>query len=288
MTRGSDVWRTAEMTQWAVTANLGGERQSDRRKDGMIGWTKRALRERRPAVFFAQESFSRWLSLFDEHDNYEVIKGVDRGWSVQSALVYRTDLKLEPLTEIDLPNLSYHGNYVAAARWHRPDERTVILASVHASPNYADTDEYGWPSAVEIPKKRDGGSDPRWPNGRSWDSDFVLITLRDMHRVLGLPLLAAGDLNESLTDDREGGTWASEYFARAREYRLFPWLHDQWSAERPTRAGLQLDHVLASEDAVAMLAADPKPEVDRCWNDAESAAGLSDHAPIWFTFASTV
>lgn len=99
MTRGSDVWRTAEMTQWAVTANLGGERQSDRRKDGMIGWTKRALRERRPAVFFAQESFSRWLSLFDEHDNYEVIKGADRGWSVQSVLVYRTDLKLEPLTE---------------------------------------------------------------------------------------------------------------------------------------------------------------------------------------------
>ena len=110
MSRGrGPLWQTADMTQWAVTVNLGGERQSEGRKDGMIAWTKRALRERRPAVFFAQESFSRWLGLLDEHEDYEVIKGVDRGWSVQSVLVHRSDLKLEPLIDIDLPNLSYHG-----------------------------------------------------------------------------------------------------------------------------------------------------------------------------------
>lgn len=264
--------------------NLGGERQSAARKEGMLAWTRDVVRERRPAVIFAQEAFSGWLSLFDDQE-YEVIRGVDQGWSVQSLLVYRRDLTLEPITEEALPHLGYHGNYLAAARWHRLDGSVVVLASVHASPNPAEPETYGWPSSVERPLPRTGGEDPRWPGSQLWDSDLVLLTIRDLHKVLGMPVLAAGDFNESLKDDPEGGTWAKEFFDRAREYGLRSWLHETWSDEKPTRRELQLDHVLVSDDGVSLLAAGSEPHVDELWETRRAAEKLSDHKPIWFALA---
>ena len=288
----ADLWLSSSLTarlrwvtEWAVTVNLGGECQSATRKEGMLAWTRDVVREHRPAVIFAQEAFSGWLRLFDDQE-YKVIRGVDRGWSVQSLLVYRSDLTLEPITETALPHLGYHGTYVAAARWHRPDGSVVALASVHASPNPAEPETYGWPSNVALPGVRNGGDDPRWPGSQLWDSDFVLLTIRDLHKVLGMPVLAAGDFNESLKDDVEGGTWAREFFDRAREYGLRSWLHEMWVDEKATRRELQLDHVFVSDDGVSLLDAGAEPRVDVNWESAEAADELSDHAAIWFALAS--
>lgn len=247
----------------------------------MIAWTEQALRTRRPAVIFAQETFPSWLSLFDGGE-YRVITGIDRGWKVQSALVCRSDMAMTKITETALPNLGYHGTYVVAAEWsNNRGGSPAILASVHASPNKAEPERYGWPTDAGSPQVRDPGTDRRWATGL-WDSDYLLLTIHNLHKKLRMPVLAAGDLNESLLDDPVGGTWARTFFDQAAEYGLKSWLHDCWTDERPTRGGVQLDHVLATEDAIPLLAADPPPEIDARWTNVEQLPALSDHAPIWF------
>jgi hypothetical protein len=268
------------MTDWAVTVNLGGEWQDALRKAGMLAWTREALLARRPAIVFAQETFAGWAEKL-EAEGYRIAMGVDPVWKIRSALVLREDLEFTGLTAVDLPNLGYHGSYVAAVRWHRGGG-DVVLASLHASPHPAEPERYGWPSDAGLPEARLGGTDPRWPSQQLWDSDFVLRTVADLHGKLGLPVLAAGDLNESLDDDPEGGTWAQEYFESARRHGLVPWLHERWDGERATRGVLQLDHVLVSHEALPLLSRTGEPEVDAGWVDARAALTRSDHAPVWF------
>jgi len=193
------------------------------------------------------------------------------------------------LTDVDLPHLRYHGSYVAAGLWTRSNGTQALLASVHASPSYAEPERYGWPREASQPKVRNGGEDPRWPNDRLWDSDFVLVTLHALGELWGLPLLAAGDLNESLLDDPPRGTWASEFFDNAVELGLDAWLHNQWKSQRrgelSTRAGLQLDHVLVRGGGENLLSCQPPPQVDPQWSRESAARDISDHAAIWFALA---
>lgn len=274
------------MTDWAITINLGGEKQTGTAKDGTLTWTHEALADpvRRPHVVFAQEAFTDWLELMHE-SGYQACFGVERGWKTRAALLFRSDLEIQPFTEADLPHLGYHGNYVAAGRWNRPDGSSVILASVHASPDYADPVRYHWPERAGVPTPRDGGADPRWPSQRLWDSDYLLVTLAALVEQFGLPVLAAGDFNESRLDGPEGGTWGAEYFKHAEQLGLKPWLHEVWQQEQSTRRGVQLDHILVGGGAEALLTTDPAPCVDRAWNGGHAASELSDHAAIWFALA---
>ncbi len=271
------------MTMGAVTINVGsGPGNSAARATGMAEWAREAAR-RQPAVVFAQEVpldgwHTEWTSA-----GYHVTFGVDRGWRMRSALITRQDLSITRLTEADVPNLWYHGSYVAAARWENAPLGPVALASVHASPSPADPDAYGWTGAD--PQARHGGDDPRYVGGRTWDSDYLLSTLGEMARVA--PVIAAGDFNESRADDiDESGhhrcTWGEEFFARAEEeYGLTDCVQRACGAELPTRGRLQLDHVLASGRAAQLISDDPQPYVDPAWSR-PSGQPLSDHAALWF------
>ncbi|MBF4766616.1 endonuclease/exonuclease/phosphatase family protein [Nocardioides agariphilus] len=277
------------MTDWCVTINLGGPRQSAVAQEGMLAWTQEIMAGQcPPLMIFAQETFPEWLRVV-RAAGYEVIEGVDRQWKVRSGLVVDKALSVRGLTEADLPHLFYHGNYVSAGLWKRPDGSEAVLASVHASPSYAEPERYGWPSDAGHPKSRHGGSDPRWPNHRLWDSDYLLMTLRHLGDTFDLPLLAAGDFNESLLDDPEGGTWGSEFFSNADSLGVSSWLHEEWRDdyrhERPTRTGLQLDHILVARGGEKLLRSDPAPETDVRWADPRRARRLSDHAAIWFALA---
>jgi endonuclease/exonuclease/phosphatase family metal-dependent hydrolase len=158
----------------------------------------------------------------------------------------------------------------------------VTLASVHASPSLAEPDAYGWTGARPTP--RHGGGDSRFVGDRAWDADYLLSTLATMARET--PVLAAGDFNESRTDDfdeathRRRGTWGKEYFDRAEDVGFTDCVLRACGEERPTRGRLQLDHVLASGRAAQLVIKDPKPQVDGTWS--ASAQRLSDHAALWF------
>ena len=224
--------QTRPMTEWMVTANLGGSYGgSSARNSAMTSWGERVLASRQPAIAFIQElpyGNDSWLGPWTAV-GYRVTFGVDRGWRVRSALVTRPDVDIEPLTEAAVPNLSYHGNYLATAKWNSASG-AVVLASVHASPQKAEPERYGWQG--EVPAPRDGGGDPRYSGRQLWDSDLVLATLGELARAGHGRLLAAGDFNESLDFDRgagaTAGTWGKEYFDRARAAGLVPWLHEHW------------------------------------------------------------
>ena len=116
----------------------------------------------------------------------------------------------------------------------------------------------GRPGQVRVARRsatpRHGGDDPRYASDRLWDSDLLLGSL---HRLssLDLPVIAAGDYNEALAYDLDPvsghrGTWAKEYFDRAREYGYTDVLSQRWGCEKPTRGGLQLDRVLVNVAAL--------------------------------------
>jgi hypothetical protein len=269
------------MTKTAVTINVGGgPGNSAAREAAMTEWARRIAHDQ-PAIIFAQEALSNdWLEVWTATHN--VTLGVDRGWRIRSALITHRSLSITPLTEADSPNLWYHGNYVAAARWDDAPGGPVTLASVHASPSLASPDAYGWTGAR--PEPRNGGGDPRYVGGRAWDADYLLSTLAAMARET--PVLAVGDFNESRTDDfdeanRRRGTWGKEYFDRVEEVGFTDCVLRACREELPTRGRLQLDYVLASGRAAQLVIKDPKPQVDRTWSG-PSAQDLSDHAALWF------
>ncbi len=116
------------------------------------------------------------------------------------------------LTAADIPELGYHGQYVAAARlvgWGAAGDLTVF--SVHASPSPT-SDEYleHHPDPERL-VARDGGAAARCA-GQLSDSDVVLGTVIQY----GPDVLACGDLNEARGWDtvpgHEGHTWGAEYF----------------------------------------------------------------------------
>ena len=271
------------MTEWMVTFNVGGSFARHEVRAHALEWAQRSLESKRPAIVFAQEVPSdEWLAVWGEA-GYEVSLGHDRQWKVRSALVTRKDLTVSPLSRDDFANLHYHGSYLAAARWStRVGE--VVLASVHASPNPAEPDRYGWRG--QLPEARDGGGDVRYLRGERWDSDLVLATLGEMANSGTGLLIAAGDLNEALAfdlgpDGGRMGTWGKEFFQMVRDYGLEPWLHMAWGGERVTHDTLQLDHVLVTQPALALLSESPPPAIDDDWTLEEGVAERSDHAPVW-------
>ncbi len=116
----------------------------------MAGWAREAMRTRRPAVVFAQEVSEPWLDLW--RARYNLVLGVPRGWRIRSALLVRDDLDIAPLGAEDWPSLGYHGDSLAAARWRTRSWGEVTLVSVHASPQEADPQRYGWPGPDVPPR----------------------------------------------------------------------------------------------------------------------------------------
>ncbi len=284
-TTSADAWPlTGTGIDWAVTINVGsGPGGSAHRQASMARWAQDARRARRPAIVFAQEVTSGWVDAW-RHEGYQVIYGVSKGWKIKSTLVVREGLTVTALTDADYPTLGYHGDYVAAARWHRP-QGEVLLASVHASPQEADLKRYPWPA--EAVKPRNGGGDPRYPGGRLWDSDLLLATLKILAK--DSVLIAAGDFNEARNYDvvngRQQGTWGEEYFKRVEQTGLSSYTWERWQqTERPTHGALQLDHVLHDERAQALLTG-PEPQLDPAWD--VPGHQLSDHTALWFPIRTT-
>lgn len=249
----------------------------------MARWAGDAQRARQPAIVFAQEVTSGWMDSW-RTEGYQVIYGVSKGWQIKSALLVREGLAVTALTDADYPTLGYHGDYVAAARWHSA-QGEVLVASVHASPKEADLERYPWPA--EAVKPRHGGGDPRYPGSRLWDSDLALGTLKILAK--DSALVAAGDFNEAknfdFVDGRQVGTWGEEYFERVKKAGLNSYTSERWQQmERPTHEDLQLDHVFHSEQAGALMTG-PEPQLDPAWE----AAGheLSDHTALWFPIRTT-
>lgn len=240
-------------------------------------------------IVFAQEVPSdAWLDVW-RSAGYAVTEGVGTRWKIRSALVTRRDVEVIPLTLADCPSLGYHGSYVAAASWRNAPDGPVVLASVHASPSRAEPEEYGWPG--DAPAARKGGGDPRWRGNTLWDSDMVLATLGSLALVPGqVGVLAAGDFNESREYDFDGdgirlGTWGMEYFADVERLGFRDVTFDTLGRELPTRAGLQLDHVLTSGATRAVLDRARLPFTDPWW-DEPCQWVLSDHAPLWFAMST--
>ncbi len=237
-------------------------------------------------MVFAQEVPTRgWLDLWCTA-GYSVTLGEDRGWRIRSALITDHDLTISPLTSADQPNLHYHGNYLAAARWMVTPGMEVQLISVHASPSVADPKGYGW--LGRPPKQRNGGGDPRWRPRTLWDSDLVLRTLITMSTQSAV--IAAGDFNESRRDDFDEagariGTWGEEYYRRAARSGLLDISAPNGAETLTTRGRLQLDHVLASGAAINRV----EPGSFRLdpWWQRRNPDTLSDHTALWFKVATT-
>lgn len=116
----------------------------------------------------------------------------------------------------------------------------------------------------------------------------MLATLIDL-AARGLPLLAAGDLNEAVAHDLDprtgtAGTWGREYFQRLAAAGLAEHLSTAWGGERATRGDLQLDHVVVDAAGRALLR-NGAPVRDAAWDSPEAAGRLSDHRAVWVPLA---
>lgn len=79
----------------------------------------------------------------------------------------------------------------------------------------------------------------------------------------------------------ETGTWGVEYFQRLEEAGFREVTLRRGREAYPTRASLQLDHVLATEAARMRLGLS-RPRLDAAWRR-PGGEHLSDHAALWFS-----
>jgi hypothetical protein len=255
----------------------------------------------RPVIAFIQEIPSEgWLQQWREA-GYRVIVGVERGWKVRSAILTTLpDDACIALGEGDLPELRYHGEYVAAARlkgWSPQGDLTLL--SVHAQPA-ATTHEYlrHYPDSDAV-HRRDGGNDPRW-RGQLFDADVVIETISRA----GPLVLACGDLNEARGWDdvpgHEGHTWGTELFGSSSgtSPATHGVLHEKGLVDipltvtgeeavtrrAPGHPSLQLDHIVAPRELAQHVR---DGSLDKAWTEPVLGVqtGLADHAPIWFTLS---
>jgi hypothetical protein len=268
----------------AVTVNVGcGGPHLLRRAPAMAVWAREAL-GREPGLVFAQEvpTSPEWLGVWTGA-GYTPVWGGLPVWRPRSVLLAAPGIVLEPMTRAECPSLSYHGSYVAAAHWVNAG-RPVTVASVHAAPDPAEPEQYGWPH--DLPAPRDGGPGSTYPRRQLWDSDLLLATLAGL---AGDGLVAAGDFNECLTDHAPDVSWGREYREHAAEAGLVDALLESWGAERATRfppsgaRPVQMDHVLV-DSVMAPRVAHGHASVDAGWaqRHVDGNDGLSDHAPVWF------
>lgn len=99
-----------------LVLNAGGTYLKD--KQAAVQWASEAASARdRPDLAFIQEVPSKaWLDQWCAQ-GYRPIFGHPRGWQVRSAILTRLDKQTcVTLSADDVPELSYHGEYVAAAR----------------------------------------------------------------------------------------------------------------------------------------------------------------------------
>lgn len=158
-----------------LVLNAGGTKIAD--KTAAERWAaETAAADGRPDVAFIQEVPSAaWLAQW-QAQRYRALLGHPRGWTVQSAILTLLDDDVcVPLGPPDVPELCYHGEYVAAARlpgW-ASDGGNLTLFSVHASPRPA-TDEYlrHHPDAHRLAARR-GGVGVR-DAGKLFDSELSL------------------------------------------------------------------------------------------------------------------
>jgi hypothetical protein len=121
----------------AVTVNVGLASvygATSAREAAMIEWASKARDQRAPDLVFAQEVSPAWL---DSWSGYTVC-GWDREAPVygpRSAVLGRDGVVGVHSTGVaEVPELRYHGSYLAVARWESHPKRP-LLVSMHASPN---------------------------------------------------------------------------------------------------------------------------------------------------------
>jgi len=288
--------RTAALS--CLVLNAGGSYVPD--KTAAEGWADALASDpaSSPDLAFIQEVPSQqWLQVWRIH-GFRVLLGHTRGWKVRSAILTRLpDEQLAPLTSAHLPELAYHGEYVAAGRlvgWG-PSGSDLHVFSVHASPHPTISEYLAHHPQADRLKPRRGGDDPRY-GGRLFDADVVLDTI-GQHP----PVLACGDLNEARgwdqLPDKAGQTWGQEYFGapNSDNHLVGGRVHTYGLTEIPLSASgeevvsrvrqghpeLQLDHILISTAAARQVR---DVHVDPAWAASPgTVAGLADHAPIWFT-----
>jgi hypothetical protein len=278
--------------------NAGGTFLTD--KDAARVWATQTATdlESRPHLAFVQEVPSEcWLDAWRER-GYRVILGYPRGWTVRSAiLTLLPENECPPLTIDDVPELAYHGEYVAAARligWGDAGADLTLL-SVHASPNPTTPDYLRHHPDPQRLQHRAGGQDPRH-RGKLFDSDVVLDTIAQY----APSVLACGDLNEALgwdeVDAHAGHTWGKEFFGdrvdgggringAVQRLDLVAVPLDIEGLEVVTRRApghpaLQLDHILTSSGVASRVR---DINVHSAWQQETPAVpGLADHAPVRF------
>lgn len=276
--------------------NAGGAFLPD--KDAAKVWATQTATDldSRPHLVFVQEVPSEgWLDAWRERD-YRVILGHPRGWTVRSAiLTMLPENECPPLTADEVPELAYHGEYVAAARlagWGDAGADLTLL-SVHASPKPTTPGYLRHHPDPQRLQHRDGGQDPRH-RGELFDADVVLDTVAQY-----VPsVLACGDLNEALgwdeVDAHAGHTWGKELFGvrmddgglidgAVQRLGLVTVPLDVKGGEVVTRRApghpaLQLDHILTGSAIAGRVRG---IDVHSAWQQETPAVpGLADHAPV--------
>ncbi len=279
--------------------NAGGSYLED--KGAAEQWAKEAATaDDRPDLCFVQEVPSNgWLAQWSSQ-GYRPILGHVRGWKVRSAIL--TLLDEQTCVELgadEVPELCYHGEYVAAARltgWGQDADLTIL--SVHASPSPT-SEEYlrHHPEPGRI-NARNGGADVRYA-GQRFDSDVVLDTVSRY----GPNVLACGDVNEARGWDavpgHDGHTWGEDYFglpdstgqlvggavqaAQLVDVPLGLGSEEVVTRRAPGHPPLQLDHLLAGPGIATRISA---VSVHPAWSTGDALPpGLADHAPIRFTLS---
>jgi endonuclease/exonuclease/phosphatase family metal-dependent hydrolase len=279
-----------------LVLNAGGTYGKDKQAAEQWALEAASAKDRPDLVFIQEVPSDAWLDRWCAQD-YRPMLGQARGWKVRSAiLTLLDDQTCASLSAEDVPELDYHGEYVAAARlvgWGAGGDLTVF--SVHASPSPTTAEYLSHHPAPGRLRPRDGGSDARY-GGKLFDSDVVLDTVSQY----GPDVLACGDLNEARgwddTPGHEGHTWGREYFGKLDEAgrlsdgavqvaQLVDVPLGNGTEEVVTRraAGhppLQLDHLLAGREMARRIS---DVTVHPAWAaEGPLPAGLADHAPIWF------
>lgn len=274
-----------------VSANFNRSRSRATRQ-----WLLTAMRSP-TSVIFGQELPSRsYMAPIADQCGFAIVwPTVDDPYRPHSALLVDRNLEFRhPAVDVAAIFAPFR-TYVAAAVVDLPQIGETLCVSVHASPNpVSATDRASWPWPLVPP--RSGSRDGRYVRrmGELFYSDLMLEALRRARSVSGLPVLAAGDLNEARQwdADHRNETWGSEFFETSvpkSGLQNVTW--DLWRAERRTRfhrtqPPYQLDVFLASPPlALEGLSA----RVDEAWVDKESfwEQQLSDHAPVWLSVGSS-
>lgn len=268
-----------------LVLNAGG---STHASDDALLWARTEAERGHDVVLVQEVPSDAWLG---QWVGYRVILGCERGWQVRSAILTRlTEDELVRLDHRAVPELQYHGDYVAAAKLVKLG---ITLFSVHASPNPTE-DKYlaDHPERDRL-RPRSGGHDAK-DGGKLFDADVCLDTVSHYG-----PVLAAGDWNEARgwDDSHQGHTWGEEFFGTLVEGGLengrvqtagLAWVplsadgSEQVTRVAPNHPPLQLDHVLVSTELAGRVRELAR---DEAWVTSPGAMpGLADHCPLRFDF----